>query len=51
MGLRPKGHHYPVYVVQIAIQLIIQGLNSLRGVEKTNERVGAVLAVANARLQ
>lgn len=37
MGLRPKGHHYPVYVIQIAIQLIIQGLNSLRGVEKTFE--------------
>lgn len=37
VSLKPKGHHYPVYVIQIAIQLIIQGLNSLRGVEKTFE--------------
>ena len=35
--LRAKGHHYPVYAIQIAIQLLIQGLTSLRGVEKTFE--------------
>lgn len=33
--LTPKGHHYPIYVIQLAIQLIIQSLTSLRGVEKT----------------
>ncbi len=35
VGLKPKRHHYPVYLIQIAIQLIIQSLTSLRGGEKT----------------
>lgn len=36
-SLTAKGHYYPVYVIQLAIQLIIQSLTSLRGVEKTLE--------------
>lgn len=38
--VRAKGHHYPVFIIQIAIQLLIQGLNSLRGVEQTFEILG-----------
>ncbi len=37
VSLTPKKHHYPVYVIQLAIQLILQSLASLRGVEKTLE--------------
>jgi hypothetical protein len=33
--LRPKGHCYLVYIIQTAIQFLISGLNSLRGIEKT----------------
>lgn len=29
--LAPKGHSYPVFVIQLAVQQIIQGFNSLRG--------------------
>jgi uncharacterized membrane protein YukC len=34
----PKGHSYPVFVIQLAVQQIIQGFNSLRGCQ-LNERV------------
>lgn len=46
-GLRPRGHHYPVYVIQIAIQLIIESLTSLRGVEKTFEILANWWEIAN----
>ena len=35
--LRPKGHNYLVYVIQIAIKFLVLGLNSLRGIEKNFE--------------
>ena len=35
--MRPKGHCYLVYIIQTAIQFLIYGLNSLRGIEKTFE--------------
>jgi hypothetical protein len=33
----PTGHIYPLYIIQIAIQLYIHSLTSLRGCEKTFE--------------
>ena len=33
----PKGHVYPVFVIQLAVEQIIQGFNSLRGCKKNFE--------------
>lgn len=32
---RAEGHHYPVYVIQLAIEQVIHSLTSLRGSQKT----------------
>ncbi len=41
----PARHHYPVYVIQLGIQQIVQGLNSLRGSQRTFELFGQFFAV------
>ena len=33
----PKNHHYPVHVIQLAIQLVIEGMTSFRGTQRNFE--------------
>lgn len=41
----PAGHHYPVFVIQLGIQQIVQNLNSLRGSQKNFELWAQFFAV------
>ncbi len=42
---RASGHHYPVYVVHLALEQILHSLNSLRGSQKTFELFSQYFAV------
>ena len=42
---RASGHHYPVYVVHLALGQILHSLNSLRGSQKTFELFSQYFAV------
>jgi len=41
----PAGHHYPVFVIQLGIQQIVQSLNSLRGSQRNFELFAQFFAV------
>lgn len=45
--LPPVGHVYPLYIIQIAIQLYIYSLTSFRGAEKTFEIFSQIFEISN----
>lgn len=42
----PVGHTYPIYIIQIAIQLFIHSLTSLRGSQKTFEIFSQIIDIS-----